>query len=147
VSHKNLKALYFRAFPLDLEAHPDTPGPYSPNPGRTAIEKLLRTQPIASWTVELPETPDFRAHTTWVVPPIDHPGAYRILASAREDIAPEDNQIADLRLLLGDLVLTVRAGTGGRTIDVLALSGATGDPVSGAEVRRDRQQKPDRDRR
>jgi uncharacterized protein YfaS (alpha-2-macroglobulin family) len=131
VSHRNLPALFFRAYSDDPDEPRDSIGP-------SKVEELLRSgQPAAVWRVELPETPDFELHTTWVVPPMDRPGAYVILASPREDFPFEEakSPIQAVRLLLGDLVLAVRSQQTSGDLDVLALSGATGEPVAGAEVR------------
>ena len=134
VVHKNLPALYFRAFPLDLRTQAGKSG-VGVSLGQLR-EFLRASRPVATWRTELPETPDFESHTTWVVPPIDRPGAYVVLASPREDFAVEGNRIETLRLLLGDLVLVVRNNDVRKGLDVLALSGATGEPVAGVEVRR-----------
>lgn len=138
VSHKNLPALFFRAFRIDLRSQAEKEGRPKAFVDRNELQALLsQGRPDAVWRTELPETPDFESHITWVVPPIDRPGAYVVIASAREDFTTEEaeeNQITAVRLLLGDLVLAVRNGNGAGDLDVLALSGATGEPLAGAEV-------------
>ncbi|HEY2738591.1 MAG TPA: MG2 domain-containing protein, partial [Thermoanaerobaculia bacterium] len=77
------------------------------------------------------------------MPPLDRPGVYLVLASPQEDFALADhridnridNRIEGLSFVLGDLVLAVRDRAPEEGIDVLALSGATGEPVAGAAVR------------
>jgi alpha-2-macroglobulin len=126
VRHKNLPALYFRAYPADLLERRE--------PSADAIRALIRDgRPVAAWRSELPATPDFDFHATWIVPPIDRPGGYLLVASSREDFAGAEG-LAAVRIILTDLVLVSRAVGGGK-VEVLALSGATGEPLPGAEVR------------
>jgi alpha-2-macroglobulin len=134
VSHKNLPALYFRAYAIDLWTRKDRPGWQAWPFGRDEVKALLRDRPAAAWRTELPPAPDFSLHTTWVVPPIDRPGAYAVVASPHEGFDGGE-QIESLSLLLGDLVLAAREREASGAVDVLALSGATGEPVAGAEVR------------
>ncbi len=134
VSHKNLPALHFRAFRIDPVRRFE----------KERVQQLFQMQdlgsflrghrPDAAWTTELPPTPDYEVHTTYVVPPIRKPGAYVIVASAREDFAAENNLWIASGLFLGDLVL-VTHHPGGRDLEVTALSGETGRPIPGAEVR------------
>lgn len=132
VTHRNLAAVYFRAYALDVEKTLAEEGRV------VASEKmklLVRKEtPVASWRVPLPETPDFKPHVTWVVPPLDRPGAYAVLASMREDFAVEDNSLVLGSLILSDLVLVVR-DLQGHGVEALALSGTAGEPQAGVRVR------------
>ncbi len=124
VTHKNLSTLYFRAHTYDLQ----------PAVGEDLLSLVAKNPYVVAWKTELPETPDFDWHTTWVVPPIDRPGAYVVVASSQEDFDSTKATGAAVRILLSDLVLVTR-NAGGPEVEVLALSGATGEPVAGAEVR------------
>ncbi|HEV7508440.1 MAG TPA: alpha-2-macroglobulin family protein [Thermoanaerobaculia bacterium] len=131
VRHKNLTAVYFRAYPSELKLQLAGKARLSSD----EVTALIRDgRPAAAWRSELPATPDFDRHTTWIVPPIDHPGAYIIVASSLEDFSSDQSNFAAVRIVLSDLVLVSR-GVGSREAEVLALSGATGEPVSGAELR------------
>ncbi|HEV7518122.1 MAG TPA: MG2 domain-containing protein, partial [Thermoanaerobaculia bacterium] len=123
VRHKNLPVVYFRAYPAD--------------PAQPGAQPRLDDRPVAAWQSELPPTPDFDWHTTWIVPPIDRPGAYTVVASSRADFSRLQNQLAVVDIVLSDLVLLGRdAGSKtGKEVEVLALSGATGEPLAGVEVR------------
>ncbi len=128
VRHKNLAAVYFRAYG-------SAPQPaYTGELSSPEVENLLHgAPPLAAWRVALPDAPDLDRHATWVVPPIAHPGAYLIVASAREDFSAERNPLSAVRILLGDLVLVTQQADPG--VDGLALSGATGEPVPGVALR------------
>ena len=88
---------------------------------RGAARSIDQREPSAEWSVELPETPDFRDHATYVTPPMTTPGAYLVVASARRDFAREGNQMVALNLIVGDLVLVTRPLDGGW--EVTARSG------------------------
>jgi len=60
-------------------------------------EQLLRRKPYAEWTVPLPETTDFKSHRMFVVPPMDRPGFYMVVASARKNFSKNDNQMQAVR--------------------------------------------------
>jgi uncharacterized protein YfaS (alpha-2-macroglobulin family) len=130
VRHKNLAAVYFRAYGSALQPALDS------QPYDEEVAPLLHGdggEPVAAWRVDLPATPDFDLHSTWVVPPIEHPGVYLVVASTREDFAAAATPPAAVRIVLGDLVLVSREAGGG--IEGMALSGATGEPVPGAALR------------
>ncbi|MBW8876364.1 MAG: hypothetical protein JF614_15460 [Acidobacteria bacterium] len=130
VRHKNLPAVYFRAYPAEPKSQAG-----SERPSTDAMKALIRDgQPVSAWRSELPATPDFDWHTSWIVPPIDRPGAYVIVASSLEDFSRKESQLAAVHIVLSDLVLLSR-DAGGQDVEILALSGATGEPVAGAEVR------------
>ncbi len=126
VLHKNLSVVYFRAYPGALRSEDD-------GQPQTISSLVDDRQPVAAWRSELPATPDFDQHTTWIVPPIALPGPYLIVASSREDFISDGSSAAAIRIVLTDLVLVSRA-TGGGDVEVTALSGATGEPVAGAEL-------------
>ncbi|MEA2560342.1 MAG: alpha-2-macroglobulin [Acidobacteriota bacterium] len=141
VQHKNLPALWFRAYPLDL---PKLLAQGSHGGGRRLfpeVEELLKFKPAYAWKTDLPATPDFQTHATYVTPAIDRKGAWLVLASGREDFAtlkPDgkgylENLVLAAPLILSDMVLLAREHEGGK-VEVAALSGETGEPLSGVEV-------------
>ncbi|HEX5716834.1 MAG TPA: MG2 domain-containing protein, partial [Thermoanaerobaculia bacterium] len=130
VNHKNLPALWFRAYPFDLKQR------LARNDGQIfpPVGELLKSKPVFAWKTDLPATPDFQMHTTYVTPAIDRKGAWMVLASAREDFAIEtpdgqsyvENQLVAAPLVLGDLVLVARERQSGE-VEVVAVSGETGE--------------------
>ncbi|HVT60280.1 MAG TPA: MG2 domain-containing protein [Thermoanaerobaculia bacterium] len=136
VTHKNLARLFFRAYRLDVRRrieHREQPVPDDwPRPGGAGGKAL--GAPSASWTAELPATPDFRQHRTYLTPPLVATGVYLVAASARKDFAGKGNRLDAASLVLGDLVLLVRR-EGDRGLAVRAMSGSTGEPLAGVEVR------------
>ncbi|HEX2574221.1 MAG TPA: MG2 domain-containing protein, partial [Polyangia bacterium] len=134
VMHKNLGALHFRAYAVDLLARIAASRDYNLLPAYQEFQSLLTSaQPAASWTVTLPATPDDRAHRTFVTPPMSKPGLYAIFASTEPSFALTGNRLLAQNLLLGDLVLQTSVDGSGEAT-VTTLSGASGRPVAGVEV-------------
>jgi len=83
VTHANLPLLYFRAYRYDLEGRLVTARDYNLLPNGRELEALIAALPLAAeWNAELPATPDHESHRTFVMPPMQNPGAYLIAASA-----------------------------------------------------------------
>lgn len=137
VTHANVKALHFRAYAVDLTQFIRTTREYDALPTPPEMASLLSTgKPVAQWRTELPNTPDHRSHRTYVVPPLDEPGLYVIVASADPGFRKHDRPTVGTRFMLSDLVGVLRADPGDGALEVQLLSGKTGQAVAGAEVER-----------
>lgn len=144
VVHANLTAVYFRAYRLDVEGWIAHGGEMPLLDASDPFSAYLGRKTALAWKVDLPPTPDFRSHATYVVPPLDEPGAYVILASAREGFGLSGNRRLGVRMVIGDLVLASR-GIADGFLNVAALDGATGRALSGVEVRLYRRSYQDED--
>jgi len=135
VTHRNIGALHFRAYPIDLDGYIARSNDYSLLPESPDMRRRLKNRPAAAWTVPLPATPDYERHVTFVTPPVDRPGLYAIVASVRPDFAETNNRIMGVDFLAtGIAMVTERpdsAGEGG-PITARVLDGDSGQPVSGA---------------
>ena len=134
VSHRNLASLQLRAFRMDVEKRIEGSKDWSALPTTDDMRKILGTKATAEWAVDLPPTPDFEVHRTFVTPPMREPGFYVVLASARKDFGESDNVVVGTNLFLSDLVLVVRPESETGAVSARVLSGAAGTPVAGAEV-------------
>lgn len=134
VSHRNLGTLHFRAVKVDVEKKIAGSKDWSALPTSDDMRKLVKSPPAAEWTATLPPTPDYETHRTFVTPPLQEPGFYVVLASARKDFGGSDNVVVGTNLFLSDLVLVVRPEGATGAVTARVLSGETGRPVSGAEV-------------
>ncbi|MEO8277791.1 MAG: alpha-2-macroglobulin family protein [Thermoanaerobaculia bacterium] len=134
VRHRNLPALYFRAYPVDLAAQlasAEFRG-YFPSDDRD-IERLISgATPAAEWSVELPPTRDFSSHRTYVTPPLRSSGLYLIVASAEKSFRHDNNRRVALPFVLSDLVLLEEGN--GQPWDVRLVDGETGRPAAGVDV-------------
>jgi len=134
VTHRNLARLHFRAYRLDLEERAGVGAEEYLLPSRGTVDGLLRTEkPAASWDTELPATPDYKMHRTFVTPPMTGTGLWVVVASARPDFSEGDNRVTSVSIILGNLVLVTRSEPS--AIEARVVFGDSGRPVRGAEVR------------
>ena len=93
-------------------------------------DELSGQTPVARFTVELPATPDLESHQTFVVPPLEDPGLYVLIATSPEPRTTTPKMA--LSFLVSDLVLVDTADQtreGASAPRIAALHGTTGDPV------------------
>jgi uncharacterized protein YfaS (alpha-2-macroglobulin family) len=133
VTHKNLPALHFRAYEVDLERRLATARDYNLLPSGQEMRALLSQKPAAVWTVELPPTPDLQSHQTFSVPPLTRKGAYVVLASPRKDFAHEQTRVLGTHFILTGVALVTRVYSDGTT-EASMVEGETGKAVAAAEV-------------
>ncbi|MFY9550111.1 MAG: alpha-2-macroglobulin family protein [Thermoanaerobaculia bacterium] len=140
VTHKNITPLKFRAFRLDLPARVAAARDLNKVlPTYEELREIVKGRPDAEWSVPLPETSDYRQHSTYVVPPMKAKGLYVVAASGASTFGGPGAPLEAATLLVSDLVLTMAqsallAEDGGGVLEVRALSGATGWPIEGAAV-------------
>jgi alpha-2-macroglobulin len=135
VAHRNLPALYFRAYAYDLEQRLATANDYNLMPNGAELRRIInQDEPVASWSSALPATTDFREHRTFVTPPLTQPGLYAIIASAHEDFREQDNQVRGVFMTVTPHAVIAR-NEEGRRIEVRVVDGETGRPSPGVEVR------------
>ncbi len=133
IRHKNIEELHFRAYTIDLLERVAKARDYNFLPAHREVPQILASQkPAAEWRIELPETPDYRMHQTFAVPPMVDPGAFLVVASARRDFAQQLNQQHAVHVVVSDLVLLTRFVEKG--LEVTARSGRGGEALSGAQI-------------
>ncbi len=135
VTHRNQPVLYFRAYLYDIEKYLAQTNNYNVMPDDRELERLLsKAKPVASWRTELPATPDFQDHRTFVTPPLTQNGFYVVMASVREDFRELGNTIRAVFLTVTPYAAIASSGEG-RRVDLRVMDGETGRPVSGVEAR------------
>ena len=133
ITHANLERLYLRAYRFDVLDRVESAEDRALLPSHQDVPRFLeRRTPVHEWTVDLPPTPDYRTHRTWVTPPMTEPGGWVVVASARADFARPGNRRIAVSMVVTDLVLVTRRLDD--HAEVTVRSGPTGEPVSGAEV-------------
>lgn len=134
ITHKNTPKIHFRAYRLDLIKRLESQSDYNALPTHRVWEQLKKEAPAFAWSVDLPATPDFHTHKTFVTAPMRELGLYFIVASTAEDFSAAANQLIASNMILSNLVITSRVerGTG---LSVTVVDGESGKPVPGAEVR------------
>ncbi len=135
IEYKNLRRVYFRAYPIDLQRIIERSKDYNLLPRNRELKRLLKhKKPSHQWDAALPQTIDYDTHRVDVTAPMSVPGTYVVIASARRDFAKRDNFLTGTYLAIGDLVMIVRTEQSGKLyVDV--RSGSTGNPVSGVRVK------------
>ncbi|HQQ77710.1 MAG TPA: alpha-2-macroglobulin family protein [Thermoanaerobaculia bacterium] len=134
VTHRNLSALYFRAYAVDLEARIGRAKDYNLLPqGRELDELIAREKPVASFEVALPATTDYKAHRTFVTPPALGRGLHVVVASADPGFNPDKGPLHAVGMIETDLVLAVRQTESGG-VEARAVTGGTGRPAPGTVV-------------
>ncbi|MFN7131575.1 MAG: MG2 domain-containing protein, partial [Myxococcales bacterium] len=132
VRHKNVTTLHLKAWTYDLEARLRSARDYNLLPQGDELQKLAAGKPAFEWTVELPATPDFKHHRTFVTPPMTRPGMYVIGASAKKQFDAPDNQSWAVHQLVSPLVLVSRQQAD--ELEVTAVNGESGKPEADVEV-------------
>ena len=134
ITHRNLERLYFRAWRYDLADRIEKSERHtSPRPRRDEIQAWTHElEPDLVWRVDLPPTVDLESHRTFTTLPAEEPGAYIVMASARQDFKDRRNQLAAVDILVSDLVLVAR-DLGGE-MELSALSGTTGEHLGDVAI-------------
>jgi alpha-2-macroglobulin len=132
--HKNLDKVYLRAYAVDLVQRVESAQDYNLLYSYDELRKLIAgSQPVHEWTEQLPATPDYKQHRTWVTPPLKKPSLYVIVASAKGDFRENNNRVMAVNMIAGDLVIHSR-GDGAGGVVATVLSGASGKPQGGVDV-------------
>ena len=141
VLHKNIRRLLFRPYAVDLAARvARLEGQRDLFPAGDALTRIVDGQaPAAEWTASLPSTPDFKMHASYVVPPLRDPGFFVIAASGAAAFGGPGFPVTASTFLLSDLVLVIpqtaqRNPDGSGALEVEAVSGQTGRPLSGVTI-------------
>ncbi|NWG12361.1 MAG: hypothetical protein HXY20_02365 [Acidobacteria bacterium] len=135
VTHKNLTTLYLRAYAFDLERRVEAARDYSLLPNHDDQRDMLkREKPAAEWRVNLPATPDYEPHRTFVTAPLESPGCFLIMVSAKPDFSDsKGNRVLTTHLVVSDIVI-VHERRDPESVEVRILAGESGKPVEAARV-------------
>jgi len=98
------------------------------------VAAVVAAPPTARWSVELPPTPDYRLHRTYVAPPLERPGRYLVVASPDGAFGPRSAETEAVELEISPVVLAsaTEPGEASGVALVRALGGADGAPRAGA---------------
>ncbi len=135
VTHRNISRLHFRAYSIDMEKQLAKAGAYAMLPEGDQLRALMKNQrAVATWSVPLPKTEDFREHRTFVTPPLEAKGTYVIAASAHEDFRAKGNRVVAVYLTVTPWVVISHA-SGGSRVEARVVNGETGAPVPKVPLR------------
>ncbi|MCP3161646.1 alpha-2-macroglobulin family protein [Myxococcus qinghaiensis] len=135
VTHRNVPVVHFRAFLLDVEARLKKVDDYNVLPYGDELMRYLRgRKPTVTWSTQLPATPDFQLHRTFVTPPLKETGTYVILSSAHEDFREKGNRVQSIFLAVTPWVALTR-NVEGTSLEARVLKGDSGKAASEVLVR------------
>mmetsp|Transcript_3465 Transcript_3465/g.10725 ORF Transcript_3465/g.10725 Transcript_3465/m.10725 type:complete len:2145 (+) Transcript_3465:96-6530(+) len=134
VRHKNIRRVHFRLVRLPhsgaLECQEELP-----NPSTWVSEVLLSGQAAASWSAELPPTPDFREMVgNYTVPGKIATGRYGLVASMDPDFATATNEMSFAQLWVSDLAIVMRNDYNDGKIRGFVVDADTGHPLRSSAV-------------
>lgn len=127
VSHKNLKRVWFRLYPVNFE------------PGMATLQQdpmpqMPEGKPAKAWDAELVDAGDFQMRNVRLAAPLDVvAGYYLLVASGREDFAEENNALAFTGVHVTPLAMMARPWKDGG-IEGFVVDAVTGAPLEGIEV-------------
>lgn len=132
IRHKNLRTLYLRAYHYDLKQRIGSSTDYNLLPAYREMREMLKRPAEQEWSIDLPATPDYKEHTTYVTPPLSKLGAYVVLASTTKSFDEDKGRTLGMNLILSDLVMASR--NEGPDLDITVVSGKSGQPLPNVEV-------------
>ncbi|MGA1845319.1 MAG: alpha-2-macroglobulin family protein [bacterium] len=96
------------------------------------FRQLITETPVASWSVSLEPTTDYKTHSHAIDLPSLQPGYYRLIASWRQDFAEQENAIRIATFWVTGIAMVTRAING--VSGGLILDAHSGAPLEGARV-------------
>lgn len=134
VVHKNLPRLHFRVVRSDWKEFlgADRGRPEWLNEKEKAA--VLAAEPVKSWSVDLPPTPDFKTRTDRFDAPEDlAPGFYFLIASSDENFSDKAGRVFYTDFWVSRLAV-VAEGVPGDKVTGRVCDAATGEPLAGVTV-------------
>ncbi|HET8938323.1 MAG TPA: MG2 domain-containing protein [Polyangiales bacterium] len=132
VQHRNLKQLFFRAYPSDLPKRISGSRDYNLLPNGQELQALLKVAPAAAWQVSLPDLGDYQDHRTFVTPPLTKLGYYVVFASPQADFS-DQTRVDAAQMFVSGLVVRHRRDKSG-ALDVQVFEGDSGKPAKDVEL-------------
>lgn len=133
LDHRNLERLHFRAYRVHQMQHLKDAESKGRRLGDNDVRKLLaQGQAPHQWTEELPPTPDYHLHRTFVTPPMKAPGQYVVVTSTRADFSESFSNMQAVSLTISDLVVSTRGHDDGW--EVMVRSGRSGEPLADVQI-------------
>lgn len=129
ISYQNVRKVSFKSYLFDIKSYIKNSKDYSIRPQWRDIQNTIKGKSLYEWTVNLPETVDYRSHDFFVTPPVHKPGYYIIMAS-EEKIG----FVTGVQMYFSDLVLTTHKNNSSNDIQVDVVSGKSGQAVKDVTV-------------
>ncbi|TWT66200.1 alpha-2-macroglobulin family protein [Allorhodopirellula solitaria] len=134
VKYRNTTTVYFRLVKLDYQALREA-GQQPRYTNRDQRIELMASDPVASWSADLPPTEDYRDSTEHLPAHLDVPrGAYYLIASTSEDFPLEGEYTALTDVWISGLSIVVESRYDDQVIVGYLVNGRSGEPLGGAKI-------------
>ena len=141
VSHKNLTKIYLKYYAYDMDEFLDSPTAFNFGylDSDVNAQKRYRTfldkhKLIRSYTLTLPETPDYQTHRSFFVATDLPDGSYVVFASAEPSFASTGNLLYSTHYSQSNLFFARTTGADTGETEFRVYRGDFGDPVSDAKI-------------
>jgi uncharacterized protein YfaS (alpha-2-macroglobulin family) len=135
VNYKNIKNLHLKIIKADEQLNKLN----DRHEQKKFIEELNKRKPHTVWQQALPETKDYRNHSTEIKLNELPFGKYYVVASAGKDFNGETHAVAYTRFWISDLSFITKNNREG-SLEIYVLNRTSGHGISGAEVKVYREQ-------
>ena len=127
--------VYFRLVKADWEARLQRKSWRTENVDDKDPQTLLAEKPAQQWSVNLPETKDYRGRVEQVAPPKNiKPGFYFLITSHNADFSGTNNQVGFNDCWVSDLSIVTQLMQPNSKLEGFVLNAISGEPVADAEV-------------
>jgi hypothetical protein len=125
LDYKNLKKVYFRLVPAKYVSNREFEG------GRLSVKSFIAAKPAMTWSIEVPETGDYKNHKTEIIMPAAKTGHYILLASESEIF--DDSTVAYSFIQVSNMSYISRSAPDGSGL-IYVLDRYNGKPIKGVSV-------------
>jgi uncharacterized protein YfaS (alpha-2-macroglobulin family) len=129
----NTKKVFLRAFAFNAKKSLIGSKDYNILPNYDEAHSIVRGKPSAEWSVDLPETVDYKTHQYFTNLPKLKKGNYLVVASLNAAFSKEQNMQSGIFTTISDLVLSHRQLENGK-LEVYVRQGNNGAAEPGVEV-------------
>lgn len=129
VRFKNVDLMHFRLVEsgyIDLDQN-------GYNENKSIISKILSSTPYKSWSVEMPDSADYKIHSVEIIVPSMVTGNYMLLASNNDLFNEKDTTLAYTKLQVSNLAYISQVAPDGSAL-VYIVNRSNGKPVSGVKA-------------
>lgn len=137
VRYKNLRKVYFRIVRYDWEQAVGSRGNRRPEYlDGNERQALLKRQPVAAWSADLPATDDYHEREEQLPAREDlSPGSYFLISSHTEDFGTVKNRVQYCDFWVSQLALVIRNRNGVADVEGFVLDNQSGEPIVEAQVK------------
>jgi uncharacterized protein YfaS (alpha-2-macroglobulin family) len=136
ITYANVNKVYFRMVKVNWEQRLTRDRYRAENLNQADRETLVSQKPDLEWSIDLPETTDYKPHTETVhLPKQPSAGFYFLLSSHDPKFQGNDNFVQFTDVWVSRLAVIQRQEQGSGTLGGFVLDAVSGDPIANATIR------------